>query len=283
MSIKKVGVVGCGQMGSSIALLTAQAGLPTVVSELNEDLLNEGLRNVQNLVNRYITKGKLLKRDKDTVDANLIGTTTIEDFADCDLVIEAILEDAGEKKKLFAELDSVCSPETILASNTFSLPITDMASVTQRPDKVIGMRFFYPVVVMTLLEIVTTILTSEETVKTAKAFGESLGKSIIISKDEPGFVVNRLVAPFLLDAIRLLESGVASREDIDASMVLGLNHPMGPLRLSDLIGLDNVLYVTQSLYEQLQEEKFAPPQILVNMVKAGHLGRKASKGFYEYK
>ena len=282
MSIKKVGVVGCGQMGASIALLTAQAGLLTVVSELNEDMLNQGLSNIHNLVNRYITKGKLLKRDKDTVDANLIGTTKGEDFSDCDIVIEAIIEDAAEKKKLFIELDGACSPEAILASNTFSLPITDMASVTQRPDKVIGMRFFYPVVVMTLLEIVTTILSSEETVKTAKAFGESLGKSIIISKDEPGFVVNRLVAPFLLDAIRLLESGVASKEDIDASMVLGLNHPMGPLALADLIGLDTVNSIASSIYEEFIDLQYAPPILMKRMLAAGWLGRKTGKGFYEY-
>lgn len=282
MTINKVGVVGCGQMGSSITLLAAQAGYRTIVSELNEGLLKKGLQEINSLLQRGISKGKLLKSEEHNIRQNLRGTTNISDFSDCDLVIEAVVENIEEKKKVFAQLESVCPSRTIFTSNTFSLPINDMAMVTKRPDKIIGMRFFYPVMVMTLLEIVTTTLSSKETIAHIKTFGESLGKSIIITKDEPGFIVNRLVAPFLLDAIRMLESGMASKEDIDASMVLGLNHPMGPLRLVDLIGLDNVLYVTQSIHEQLKEEKFSPPQMLKDMVMAGYLGRKTLKGFYEY-
>ncbi len=283
MHIEKVGIVGCGQMGSSIALLCAQAGFPTIVTEPNEELLNKGIKSVYTVLARNISRGRLLKRDEETVHANLRCTTKIDDFSDCDLVIEAIIEDIEEKKKVFTQLDKICAPHTILASDTSSLSITDMAAATKRPDKVLGLHFFYPVVAMTLLEIITTILTSGETIKAGKYFGESLGKSIIVAQDEPGFIVNRLVAPFLLDAIRLFESGIASREDIDTSMVLGLNHPMGPLRLSDFIGLDTVLLVTQAIYEQLLDEKFAPPKTLKRMVAAGHLGRKSGKGFYEYK
>ena len=282
MNIEKVGIVGCGQMGSSIALLCAQAGFPTIVTEPSEELLNKGIKSVYSVLARNISRGRLLKRDEDTVHANLRGTTRIEDFSDCDLVIEAIIEDIEEKKKVFTQLDKICPPHTILASDTSSLSITDMGTAAKRPEKVLGLHFFYPVVAMTLLEIVTTILTSDETIKASKHFGESLGKSIIIAQDEPGFIVNRLVTPFLLDAIRLLESGVTSREDIDTSMVLGLNHPMGPLRLSDFIGLDTLFLVTQAIYEQLLDEKFAPPKILKRMVAAGHLGRKSGKGFYEY-
>lgn len=283
MIIKKVGVVGCGQMGSSIALLTAQSGYETIITEVNEELLNKGIKTVYNVLERNISRGRLLKRDEETVHNNLRGTINIEDLRDCDLIIETIVENIHEKIKVFTQLDSVCLGRTILASNTSSLSITDMATATKRPEKVIGLHFFYPVIAMTLLEVVTTILTSDETIRDCKAFGESMGKSIIIAKDEPGFIVNRLVAPFLLDAIRLFESGVASREDIDSSMVLGLNHPMGPLRLCDFIGLDTVLLVTEAIYEQLLDEKFTPPKMLKSMVAAGHLGRKSGKGFYEYK
>ncbi len=281
--LKKVGIVGCGQMGSGIAQLSAQAGYDTVVSDLNEELLDKGMKAIRDSLERGVSKGRVLRHDVDDVLGRIATTTSVQDFSTCDLVIEAIVENLEEKKKLFVTLDNLCPPETILASNSSCLSITDMAMVTSRSDKVIGMHFFNPVMIMTLLELVVTILTSDDTYNKVKAFGESLGKSIVVARDEPGYIVNRLMTPFVLDAIRLLETGVASREDIDTSMVLGCNHPMGPLRLADFIGLDTVLYISESMYEEYKDRRYAPPLTLKRMVTAGHLGRKTGKGFYEYR
>jgi 3-hydroxybutyryl-CoA dehydrogenase len=282
MQISKVGIVGCGQMGSGIGVLSSQAGYETVVSELNEDLLNKGMKNIRASLERSVARGRILKHDQDTILNRITKTTNIKDFKDSDLMIEAIVENLEAKINLFKELDDLCLPHTILASNTSCLSITEMAMATNRPEKVIGVHFFNPVAVMTLLEVVTTILTSEETYDTVKEFGESLGKSVIVARDEPGFIVNRLMTPFLLDAIRILENGVASKEDIDASMVLGCNHPMGPLRLADFIGLDTVLYIAESMYAEYKNARYNPPLTLKRMVMAGHFGRKTGKGFYEY-
>ncbi len=282
-TLKKIGIVGCGQMGSGIAQLGAQAGYDILVSDLSDELLARGLRGIRDSLERGVAKGTVLRHDLEDVLGRIRTTTSVQDFSDCDMVIEAIVENIDEKKKLFSTLDNVCPPHTILASNSSCLSITDMAMATQRSEKVVGMHFFNPVVVMTLLEVVVTILVSDDTFETVKAFGESLGKSVIVARDEPGYIVNRLMAPFILDAIRLLENGVASREDIDSSMVLGCNHPMGPLRLADFIGLDTVLYISESMYEEYKDRKYAPPLTLKRMVTAGHLGRKSGKGFYEYK
>ena len=282
MEIKRVGVVGCGAMGAGITQVCAQSGYQVVVSEINDELLNKGLTAISNFLAKSVAKGKLSQQDKDSTLARIKSTTSSEDFSDCDLIIEAAVENMELKKKVFAELDKICPKHTILATNTSCLSIIDMATVTSRPDKVLGLHFFNPVPLMQLLEIVSTIATSDEALETAQDFGRSLGKSIVTAQDVPGFIVNRLMAPFLLDAIRMLEAGVASREDIDTAINLGLNHPMGPLALSDLIGLDVVLFIVNAIYEEFKDRRFAAPPLLKKMVTAGWLGRKTGKGFYEY-
>lgn len=282
MEIKKVGVVGCGLMGSGITQVCAQAGYQVVVSEINDELLNKGLSSISKSLTRSVDKGKLSQQDKDTTLARIKGTTNTGDFADCDLVIEAAIENMDLKKKLFAELDKICSKQSILATNTSCLSIIDMAMVTAKPDRVLGLHFFNPVPVMRLLEVVKTIATSDETLETGKNFGKSLGKTIVIAQDTPGFIVNRQLMPFLLNAIRMLDAGVATREDIDTAINLGLNHPMGPLALADLIGIDTIYFVSSAIYEELKEPQYAPPPLIKKMVSAGWLGRKTGKGFYEY-
>jgi 3-hydroxybutyryl-CoA dehydrogenase len=220
---------------------------------------------------------------KKSVLKRIRGTLSLEDFKDCDMVMEVVLEDMGEKKKVFSTLDRVCRPETILCSNTSCLSVLEMAMATKRPERVVGLHFFNPVPAMKLVEIVRTLLMSEETVVRTKAFAESLGKKVIFAKDMPGFIVNRLLIPYLLDAIRLLESGVATKEDIDEGMVLGCNHPMGPLALADFIGLDTVYFVASAMYDEFKDPKHAPPILLKKMVIARNLGRKTGKGFYDYK
>ena len=283
MEIKKVGVVGCGLMGAGIAQICAQSGYQVVVSEINEELLNKGLKTIETSLAKSVEKGKIIKQDEEAILGRLKSTTNIEDFADCAVVIETVVENMELKRKVFADLDRICPPETILATNTSCLSVTEMAMATKRPDQVIGMHFFNPVPVMTLLEVITTIVSSEETFNTVKSFGESLGKSVVVSEDRPGFIVNRLLEPFLLDAMRVLECGLATKEDIDTSMVLGCNHPMGPLRLADFIGLDTLHHIAEAMYGELKEPKFAAPLILKRMVAAGYLGRKTGKGFYDYK
>jgi len=282
VEIKRVGVVGCGAMGSGITQVCAQSGYQVVASEINDELLNKGLTSISNFLAKSVEKGKLSQQDKDSTLARIKGTTTSKDFNDCDLIIEAAVENMELKKKIFAELDKICPKHAMLATNTSCLSIIDMAMVTSRPDKVLGLHFFNPVPLMQLLEIVKTIATSDETLETAKGFGKSLGKTSVIAQDVPGFIVNRLMTPFLLDAIRMLEAGVASREDIDTAINLGLNHPMGPLTLSDLVGLDVVLFIVNAIYEEFKDPRFAAPPLLRKMVTAGWLGRKTGKGFYEY-
>ena len=282
MEINKVGVVGCGQMGSGITQVCAQAGYQVIVSEINSELLNKGLSSIDSRLGRDVDKGRLSPQDKASILNRIKGTTNTRDFADCDLVIEAAIENMDLKKKIFAGLDKICPKDTILATNTSCLSIIDMAMATSRPDRVLGLHFMHPVPVMKLLEIVKTVATSNETLETSRAFGNSLGKTIVIAQDSPGFIVNRLLIPYLLNAIRMLDAGVATKEDIDTGISLGLNHPMGPLTLADLIGNDTVLFVANALYDEFKDPQYAPPPLLRKMVTAGWLGRKTGKGFYEY-
>ena len=282
MEIKKVGVVGCGTMGAGIVQVCAQSGYPVIVSETNETLLNKGLTAINSILSRNVEKGKLSPPDKEAILGRIKGTTSIQDFADCDLVIEAVIESLELKKQIFAELDKVCPEHTILATNTSCLSIIDMAVVTSRPEKVFGLHFFNPVPVMKLLEIVKTIATSDETVESSKDFGKTLDKTAVVVNDAPGFVVNRLVVPFILNAIRMLESSVATKEDIDTSINLGLNHPIGPIALADLIGLDTLLFIADAIYDDFKDPQYASPTLLRKMVTAGWLGRKTGKGFYDY-
>ncbi len=283
MEIKRVGVVGCGTMGSGIAQVCAQSGYEVVVSEINDELLKKGLASIDAFLAKGIEKGKVTQEEKEATMTRIRGTTSMQGFRDCDLMIEAAVENMDLKKKLFTELDNICPKHAVLTSNTSSLSIMDMAVATARPEKVLGLHFFNPVPLMRLLEIIKTIVTSDETVETAKSFGESLGKTTVIAKDSPGFIVNRLSMLFQVEAIRMLESGIATAEDIDNAITAGLGHPMGPLTLADLIGLDIVLDVTNIIYEKTKDTKFAPPNLLKTTVAAGWLGRKTKKGFYEYK
>ena len=282
MEIKKVGVVGCGLMGAGITQICAQSGYQVIVSEINDDLLNKGLASISSRLARDVGKGELSPEDKDSTLNRIKGTTNTKDFSGCDLVIEAIIENMDLKRKVFAELDKVCPQHTVLATNTSVLSVIDVAEATARSDKVLGLHFFNPVPVMELVEAVKTIATSQETIEIATEFIKSLGKAVIIARDTPGFVVNRLLEPFLMNAIRMLENGIATREDIDAGIKLGLKHPIGPLQLLDLIGLDTVYFGAVSTYEELKEPQYAPPVLLRKMVAAGWLGRKTGKGFYDY-
>jgi 3-hydroxybutyryl-CoA dehydrogenase len=283
MEIKKVGVVGCGTMGAGIAQLCAQSGYEVVVSEINDELLKKGLASIEKNLARLAEKEKISQQDKDATISRIKGTTSTKDFSECNLMIEVALENLDLKKKIFAELDAVCPKDAILGTNTSCLSIIDMAMATKRAEKVVGLHFFNPAPVMKLLEIVKTIATSEETIEASKEFGKSLGKTTVIAQDAPGFIVNRLWLPFLLHAIRLYEDGVASKEDIDNAIQLGLNYPMGPLTLSDMVGIDVVKFVSDALYEQLKDPRYITPTLVDKMVAAGWLGRKTSKGFYDYK
>ena len=282
MEIKKVGVVGCGLMGSGISQVCAQSGYQVVVSEVNDELLNKGLASINSFLTRGVKKSRISQEEKEATLARIKGTTNTKDFGDCDLVIEAVIENLDLKKKIFAELDKICPKHAILATNTSCLSIIDMATATARPEKVLGMHFFNPVPLMKLLEIVKTIATSDETLEIAKEFGKSIGKTTIVAPDTPGFIVNRLLLPFMLGAFRMLETGGATKEDIDTGVRLGLGHPMGPLALADLIGMDTILFIANAICEELKDPLYVPPIILKKMVAAGWLGRKTGKGFYEY-
>jgi len=283
MQIKKVGVVGAGVMGAGIAQVCAQSGYQTVVSEINQQLLDKGLGTIKTSLAKSVEKGKLTQSDMEATLARLKGTLNTQDFKDCDLMIEAAIENMELKKKLFADLDKICPPQTILGTNTSALSVTEIAMATKRPEKVAGIHFFNPPSLMKLVELVITIVTSNETIDTIKAFGQSIGKTVVLAKDAPGFIVNRLFVPYLLDSIRMLEANYATKEDIDQAAKLGLNYPMGPLELSDLIGLDTLHFVASVMYEEYKDPKFVSPVLLKKMVAAGQLGRKTGKGFYEYK
>ncbi|MBN1135806.1 MAG: 3-hydroxybutyryl-CoA dehydrogenase [Anaerolineae bacterium] len=283
MEINRVGVVGCGLMGSGIAEVCARAGYEVVVTEANDELLQRGMDRLRDSLNKAVTRGKATQEQADQALAHLHGTLDLAGFANCDLAIEAVVENMAVKKELFAQLDHILPPQAILASNTSSLCITEMASVTQRGDKVLGIHFFNPVPVMPLIEFVRTILTSDETMATVYQFGASLGKTMVTAKDTPGFIVNRLLIPYVLDAVRVYEQGLATKEDIDTAIKLGLNHPMGPLTLLDFVGLDTCLFIADAMFEEYKDERYAAPPLLRRMVLAGQLGRKAGKGFYDYR
>jgi 3-hydroxybutyryl-CoA dehydrogenase len=270
-------------MGRGIVEISAKAGFDVVVSEVNQELLDKGLAAIKSSLSKAVEKGKSTEEDMNAALSRIKGTTNMEDHKDRDLVIEAVVENMDLKKKIFAELDKVCQPQTILATNTSCLSIIEMASVTKRQDKVLGMHFFNPVPVMKLLELVKTISTSDATLDVAKAFGEKTGKTTIVAPDIPGFIVNRILFPFILEAVKLYESGLASKEDIDKGIMLGLNHPMGPLTLLDFVGIETAYFVTEAMFDVMKENRFAAPVLMQQMVKAGQYGRKTGKGFYDYK
>ncbi len=281
MAIQKVGIAGCGTMGSGIAQICAQAGYETLVSEVNQQWLDKGMARIYGAWETMVSKNKILPGQADENRARLRGTLNLEDFADCDLMIEAIHEQLEEKLRLFSALDRILKPEALTLTNTSSLNITQMGAVTKRPKQVCGLHFFNPAPVMKLVEIVKTIQTSEETIEMVKQFALSLGKTPVIAKDTAGFIANFLLIPYLLSAIRMLENGMATREDIDTVMKLGCRYPMGPFALLDLIGLDTTLWVAEAIYDEYKDPLFAPPPLLRRMVNAGMLGRKSGKGFYE--
>ena len=283
MEIKKVGVVGCGLMGGGITEVCARAGYDVVTLEVKQEFLEKGIGNIRTSLERGVKKGRLTEQEQDAIAARIKGTLNMEDFRDRDIVIEAAIENMAEKKRIFASLDQICPPNTILATNTSCLSILDMAIVTKRPAQVMGLHFFSPVAVMQLVEIVRTLVTSDNVVKAGEAFCKSLGKQPVHCKDTPGFLANRLGMAYLVYVFRCYEQGLATGEDIDKAMRLGFNHPMGPLELADFIGLDTIYYIMVSMYEELNDPLFAPPVILKKMVTAGQLGRKTGKGFYEYK
>jgi 3-hydroxybutyryl-CoA dehydrogenase len=281
-NINTIGVVGCGLMGAGIVELCARSGYKVVVREINNDLLQKGLKRVGASMAKGVERGKLPQADMDAAMARIKGTLSLADFKGCDLVIEAAVENMQLKKTIFTELDSICRPEVILASNTSSLCITEMAATTERPDKVLGLHFFNPVPVMPLLEIVRALLTSDETLETARALGDKLGKMVVVAKDRPGFIANLLFVPYALDAIRWLDAGLATKEEIDTTMKLGFNHPMGPFTLLDFVGLDTLLFIADAMYEEFKDPRYAAPPLLRRMVQAGLLGRKSGRGFYTY-
>jgi 3-hydroxybutyryl-CoA dehydrogenase len=282
MAIQRVGVVGCGLMGSGIAQVSAQAGFATVVREVSPELLDKGLKSIEKNLARMVEKGTISDAQKSEIRGRLKGTTVIEDLKDCDVIIEAIVEQLPAKRELFAALDSLCLASTIFASNTSSLTITEIATATKRTDRFVGLHFFNPVPVMKLVEVVKTIATDPAVYEEMVAFGTKLGKTPVRAHDGTGFIVNRLLVPYLLDSIRALEEGVGSVEDIDNSMKLGCGHPMGPLTLLDFVGLDTTYYIANIMFDEFREKRFASPPLLKRMVLAGWTGRKSGRGFYDY-
>ncbi len=282
MGIKTVGVVGSGLMGSGIVEVVARKGYDVIVREVNDEFLQKGLGRIQTSMNRAVERNKMTAEDREASFNRIKGTIKLEELATADFVIEAVVENLSLKKDVFERLGQITRPDVIIASNTSSLPIIEMAAKTNKPDKVLGMHFFNPVPVLPLLEMVRSFLTSEETYQTARAFGEALGKTIIVAKDAPGFIVNALLVPYQLDAIRMYENGFASAEDIDTGIKLGLNHPMGPLTLGDFVGLDTILFIADAMFEETKDTRYAAPPLLRRMVAAGHIGRKSGRGFYDY-
>lgn len=282
MTIKTVGVVGCGLMGGGITQVAAQAGYHTIVREASDELLEKGIGRIEEILDGTVKKGKLDEADKKAALGRITGTTDLNGLHGCDIVIEAVTENPDVKKAVFQELGNVTPAHAILASNTSSISITELAAATNRRNQVVGLHFFNPVPIMPLIEIVIGLDTDDETIAIGRAFGESLGKKVIVAKDTPGFIVNYLLIPYLLDAIRLVESGTASPDDIDSGMVLGCSHPMGPIKLLDFIGLDTTLFIADVLYDAFRSERYAAPALLRKMVAAGYMGRKSGRGFYEY-
>ena len=280
--IKKVGVLGCGLMGSGIAQIAAQAGYETIVREVEQSMIDRGFGGIQKSMGRFVEKGTLTAEQRDASVARLKGTTKLEELADCDIIIEAIVENIDIKKEAYGILDKICKKETIFSSNTSSLTITELSMATTRPKQFVGLHFFNPVPLMKLVEVVRTILTSDEAFNRTFEFARSLGKEPVAARDNSGFIVNRLLVPYLLDAIRALEEGVGSIEDIDKAMKLGCGYPMGPFTLLDFVGLDTTYYITQIMFEEYREKRFAAPPLLKKMVLAGRYGKKSGAGFYDH-
>jgi 3-hydroxybutyryl-CoA dehydrogenase len=282
MAIRNVGVLGCGLMGSGIAQVSAQAGFPTVVVEATQELLDRGLGGMRRSLDALVAKAKLDERGRDDILGRIKGAVGLEAFRECDLVIEAITENQPLKNETFAKLDRICAPQTLLASNTSSCNVTAMAAATRRPAQVLGLHFFNPVPLMKLVEVVQTILTDEKSVLAAYEWVQAAGKVPVRTKDSTAFIVNRLLVPYLLDAIRAYEGGLATLEDIDQAMKLGCGYPMGPFTLLDLVGLDTTMFVAEVMFDEYREPRYAPPPLLKRMVMAGQLGRKSGRGFYDY-
>jgi 3-hydroxybutyryl-CoA dehydrogenase len=282
MAIKQVGVLGCGLMGAGIAQVSAAAGFKTVVLEIQDDVLKKGLERIEKFLSDGVAKGKVTAESKAATLANLSGTTRYEDLKSCDLVIEAIIENADLKKQAYANVEAVVSPDCLIATNTSSLCVTDLAAATRRADKVGGLHFFNPVPLMKLVEVIRALTTSDETQAELMEFARAIGKEPIAAPDRGGFIVNRLLVPYLLDAIRCLEEGLGTVEDIDNGMKLGCGYPMGPFTLLDFVGLDTTYFIANILFDEFRETRFAPPPLLKRMVLAGHLGKKSGRGFYTY-
>ncbi|PYS80325.1 MAG: 3-hydroxybutyryl-CoA dehydrogenase [Acidobacteria bacterium] len=284
MDIKKVGVLGCGLMGSGIAQTAASAGFETTVREVTEELLQKGFAAIEKSLEKFAAKGTITAEQQKQTRDRLFGTTSFDDLSDCDIIIEAIIENLEEKQNTYRQLDALCKPETIFASNTSSLSITQMMVATSpaRQQRFIGMHFFNPVPIMKLVEVVRTILTNATVYERAVEFGKQLGKVPVRASDKTGFIVNRLLVPYLLDSIRALEEGVGSIVDIDNAMKLGCGYPMGPLTLGDFVGLDTTYYIAEIMFNEFREKRFAPPTLLKRMVMAGLYGRKSGRGFYDY-
>jgi 3-hydroxybutyryl-CoA dehydrogenase len=283
MAIQKVGVVGCGLMGSGIAQVSAQAGFQTVVREVSVELVEKGLKGIEKNLARLVEKGTITEAVKSEIRGRLRGVTSVDELKDCDVIVEAIIEQLPAKRELFAALDALCPPQTIFASNTSSLTITEIAAATKRPERFVGLHFFNPVPVMKLVEVVKTIATDPAVYEEMVSFGAKLGKTPVRAQDGGGFIVNRLLVPYLLDAIRALEEGVGSVVDIDNSMKLGCGYPMGPFTLLDFVGLDTTYYISQIMFDEFKEKRFAAPPLLKRMVLAGWHGKKSGRGFYDYK
>ena len=282
MEIRKVGVVGCGLMGSGIAQVAATAGFPTVVREVSADLLDKGLASMEKSLKKLAEKGTLTADQAASALGRLKPTLKLDDFADCDLVIEAVIENLDRKREVFAALDQIVKPEAVFASNTSSLSITEMMTATRRAPRFLGMHFFNPVPLMKLVEVVKTVVTEPPVVELGLGYARQVGKTPILTSDRAGFIVNRLLVPYLLDAVRALEEGFGSIEDIDNGMKLGCNHPMGPLTLLDFVGIETTYYIAEILFDEYREKRFAPPPLMKRMVLAGMYGRKSGKGFYDY-
>jgi 3-hydroxybutyryl-CoA dehydrogenase len=280
--IRKVGVLGCGLMGSGIAQISAAAGFETVVREVEQKFLDKGFASMDKSLGKFVEKGKMSAADKESLQGRLKGTTKLDDLADCDIVIEAIVENVEIKRETYAELDRIVKKDAIFASNTSSLTITELSMATARPSQFVGLHFFNPVPLMKLVEVVRTILTDDDSFDRAFAFARKLGKEPIACRDNSGFIVNRLLVPYLLDAIRGYEEGIGSIEDIDKGMQLGCGYPMGPMTLLDFVGLDTTYYIAEIMFNEYRERRFAPPALLRKMVLAGRFGRKSGAGFYDY-